>query len=325
MASKILVVHNPKAGTGQIRLDDYLKALEARGAAATLRTLSENFNLKDALADASNFERVVVAGGDGTASAAATILQNSEIPIVIYPAGTANLLALNLKMPSAADDLAEVTVNGPWLPVDLGRLDYKIYRRRDYFRTRFGLKTRPDFLTAHFILMAGSGFVASLVSQAEPLKGRFGKAAYWWSAFFGRHPRVALFKLNIDGQPIRARGIGALVVNFEKLHFDLKVVPDSNPQDGAFEVVLLKAKNIYEFFQALRILIAERLGFKRPEKLKEADFFRGSEIEVSSWPPLKLEFDGEPLPKVNFFKVTALPRSVHLVFGSSADLPAKKT
>lgn len=315
---KILVIHNPRAGFSQIRLKDYLKALETRGASPVLRTLSDDCNFKEVLKDASDFERVVVAGGDGTVSSAAAVLQGTGIPLAAYPAGTANLLALNLKMPATADKLAEVTLKGPVIPTDLGRLDYRAYRRRDYLRARLGLSFSHDLLTNYFAIMAGSGVVAHLVKGARPFKRRFGKAAYWLSAFLNLYPRVAKFRLKIDGRTVHARGIGVIIVNFEKIQFDLKVVPGCDARDGEFEVVILKGINLFELIPAVWSVIIERLGFRRLDVSKKVEVYHGSEIEVSSWPPLKLQFDGEMLRRTNFFKAKVLPRAVHFVYGTAA-------
>lgn len=296
-------------------MENYVEALQKLGASTELRALSEDFDLKENLKDAADFERVVVAGGDGTVSAIASFLQGSGIPLIAYPAGTANLLALNLKMPGTAEELADVTLNGAVFPTDLGRLDYRVYRRRDYFRARFGFKSSRPFTSVHFAIMAGSGFPARLVSQAQPLKGTFGKAAYWLSAFFSRRPRIARLKLKIDGRRMRRRGIGVIIVNFEKIQFDLKMAPDSDARDGKFEVIILKAKSLWGLFPVVWGLIQERLGLKRPDHPREVEIVQGSEIEISSWPPLRLQFDGETLPKTSFFKVKVLPAAVHFVYG----------
>lgn len=313
---KILILHNLCAGPAQTNLDDYLKALRTRGAMPVVRLLDESFNLPPLLEDASNFERVVVVGGDGTVSAVAALLQGTRIPVLAYPAGTANLLALNLKIPETADALAEITLKGALLPIDLGKLECRLFRRQDYLPIRFRSKEPPAFSTTHFVIMAGSGFFARLISDAQPLKERFGKAAYWLSAFWNRYPPVVRIKLNIDGRVVRTWGIGVLIVNFGKIQFDLKVAPDSNAQDGKFEIVILKAKSLWALFPGVWSLVVERLGFKRPT-IETMEILRGSQIEITTWPPWRLQFDGENLSKTSFFKVTALPRVAHFVSGAT--------
>ena len=51
----------------------YVNALSSRGAQVETRTIDETFNVKELLADARNFDRVVIAGGDDTISICAGI------------------------------------------------------------------------------------------------------------------------------------------------------------------------------------------------------------------------------------------------------------
>ena len=53
---------------------------------------------------------VIAAGGDGTVRVVADGLANVGIPLGIVPEGTANLLALNLGIPSDEGEALEVAV-----------------------------------------------------------------------------------------------------------------------------------------------------------------------------------------------------------------------
>ena len=54
----------------------------------------------DSLLDASDFDVVVASGGDGTVTSVAAWHANTGVPLLPYPAGTANLLSLNLAQPN---------------------------------------------------------------------------------------------------------------------------------------------------------------------------------------------------------------------------------
>lgn len=56
---------------------------------------------------------MIAAGGDGTVSSVAHALAGSGMPIMVYPAGTANLVALNLEVHTAG----KVRVSESPLPV----------------------------------------------------------------------------------------------------------------------------------------------------------------------------------------------------------------
>ncbi len=315
-AKKILIIYNARSGHRRVNFKSYLQALAERGAQVEMRMIGRDFNLVKLLEDAKVFDRVVVAGGDGTAATAAGILQKTGIAVMAYPGGTANLLARNLNIPSEHGALAELTLNGPTVQADLGELEYIRYYRSDRLRQRF-LKRTPQRLPVkiYFTVMAGCGFAARLMSEARPLKPAWGEAAYWISALWNFFPRNADFVLHLDGREVRVRGIAVLVVNFAKIQFDIKLVSGGDSQDGKFEVVVLKARSLFGLVPVLWSAVVERLGFKRHAVPEVMETYHAAEIEVRCNPPLKLQFDGEMLKKTSGFRIRACRRAALFVHG----------
>jgi predicted polyphosphate/ATP-dependent NAD kinase len=66
---------------------------------------------------------VLAAGGDGTVMACVTGLATSGVPLAVLPAGTGNLLALNLDLPSDLDDAVDVGLHGDRRHLDVGAFD----------------------------------------------------------------------------------------------------------------------------------------------------------------------------------------------------------
>lgn len=317
---RILIIYNSKSGHRRIRFEPYLRALAARDAQVETRTLSRDFNLKELLADAASFDRVVAAGGDGTVSAVAGLLQNTGIPIIPYPGGTANLLVRNLNITMNPEQLAEATVNGKTIAVDMGEMTYARYRRRDFFRRRILKRTLvPDVRTVYFVIIAGCGFFARLMQQVQALKKQYGESAYWMGAFMNLFPRRARFQIQYDGKQVTEKGIGVMIVNLDKIQLDLKVVPNSFRDDGKMEVAIMKPRNLFGLIPLIWGALIERLGFARPAMNEVLETYSASEIEVHSRPPLRLQIDGEPLHKASNFKIRVIPRAATFVCGN---LPA---
>lgn len=305
-ARKVLIIYNARSGHRRVDFKKYLAALDEQGAQVDVRVIGRHFNLEELLEGARAFDRIVVAGGDGTVAGAAGILQKSGVPVVAYPGGTANLLARNLGMPSDPAALAHVTLHSPAVAVDLGELEYIRYYRSDRLRKRF-LKRVPKRTPKriYFAIMAGCGFAARLMSQAQPLKSRWGEAAYWVSSLWNFFPRQAVFSMTLDGRQIETRGIGVLIVNFARIQFDIKVVSGGDVQDGEFEIAVLKARSLFGLMPVLYGAVLERLGFKRPEVPEIMETYRARDMEIHCRPPLKLQFDGEVLKKAAGFRVRA--------------------
>ncbi|MBI3313732.1 MAG: NAD(+)/NADH kinase [Candidatus Omnitrophica bacterium] len=318
---KILILYNAWSGHKRVNFSAYLDALAKRGAHVETRTIGESFNLKELLTDAQSFDRVVIAGGDGTVSTAAGILQNTGVPIVAYPGGTANLLALNLGMPFDPLKLVDVTLNGRPVPTDLGEIEYTRFSRRDYWQERL-LKRHIERAPAkvYFSVMAGCGFSAQMMSEAQPLKSKWGEAAYWISAFLSLFPRRARFSLTIDGRKIQTAGIGILLLNFEKIQFDLKVVGSAHASDGRLEIMVVKARSLFGLIPILWGAIRAKFGLGRPHLPEIMETYQAAEIEVLSHPPLRLQFDGELLKKASRFKVHVCPGATIFIYGTQESL-----
>jgi diacylglycerol kinase family enzyme len=130
---------------------------------------------------------LVVAGGDGTINEAINGRRSDAPPLAILPMGTANLLALELGLPTRPDALARMVVSGPVEPACPARLGTRL-----------------------FLLMAGAGFDANVVARLPSgLKRVFGAIAYVLVSLrllaggFG-HPA---YEVEIDGVPSRAASV----------------------------------------------------------------------------------------------------------------------
>ncbi|MDY0088686.1 MAG: diacylglycerol kinase family protein, partial [Coriobacteriia bacterium] len=93
---RVLVVVNTHSGGGDAGIYDYVRALGAHGIEIVFRSAEPGASYAELVSDATSFDAIVAAGGDGTASAVCYASRNTGVPVLVYPAGTANLLALNL-------------------------------------------------------------------------------------------------------------------------------------------------------------------------------------------------------------------------------------
>ena len=106
---------------------------------------------------------IVVAGGDGTINETAEGMIGSEVPLGVLPAGTANVLATEMKLGGNLERVARRLGELRPRRISLG-----------YIACDGGKVSR------HFLMMAGVGLDAHVVSQVNPaLKARTGKFAYW--------------------------------------------------------------------------------------------------------------------------------------------------
>jgi diacylglycerol kinase family enzyme len=182
---------------------------------------------------------IVAAGGDGTINETAEGMLGSDVPLAALPAGTANVLATEMRiarsLEAAARSLRE------WTP-----------RRIGVGRLTAGGAAR------HFLLMAGIGLDAHIVARVNAgLKARTGKFAYWvagWSLVGRALPE---FDVEIDGR--RTRCSFALVARVRNYGGDFEIARQTTLFDREFEVVLFEGRNTARYVKYFAGMATGRL------------------------------------------------------------------
>jgi len=166
---------------------------------------------------------VLASGGDGTVTACAEGLAGSGVPLAVLPAGTGNLLARNLGLPLSLPDALAIALGGTDRRLDVGVAN-----------------------GCRFVAMAGIGFDAELLDSAgEPLKRRFGWAAYVLSALRHLRDRPVRVRLRADGGPVLRRRAAAVIVgNVGALQGGVALLPGAQPDDGQLDVLVLTARGL---------------------------------------------------------------------------------
>ncbi|WP_165060073.1 diacylglycerol kinase family protein [Adlercreutzia sp. ZJ154] len=291
---KLLVVNNTASGLGDLSVFDFCRAFAEDGDEIIIRTTNGTSDLRTFLGDADKFDCVVAAGGDGTVSSVAYMLANTGIPILPYPAGTANLLAMNLASPSDIHEFVKMARQMNTMEFDFGEIELSDGQR-------FG-----------FALIAGAGYDATIMKSAEFGKKLLGPVAYFTSAFANATPQYSQFELTIDNETIHTSGVGVLIINFSKIQFDISLVHQNEPRDGAFDVVVFHTKDAFGLIPALFAAILDRNG-EFPERTDALEVYRGTTIEVKANPSLLVQYDGEVTSTNTPFKVRMMPAAATFV------------
>ncbi len=117
---------------------------------------------------------VIVCGGDGTINEIAQALVGTETALAVWPCGTANVLAEELRLPKKIDGLSKLIAENSIRTISVGR----------------AMKPETGW-QRYFLLMAGIGLDAAVVQSVNPkLKKVAGKGAYWAAGldFLARFP-----------------------------------------------------------------------------------------------------------------------------------------
>ena len=180
---------------------DYIRSFSKDGDEVVLRTTDGTTDIRAYLYDAEDYDVVVASGGDGTVSAIAYEMADTAIPLLPFPAGTANLLSANLYSPTEPHALVDMTRSLKTMDFDIGEI------------------VLSDGTKHGFLIMAGAGYDATIMKDAEEGKKLLGQMAYFTSAFTNTNPQFSDFEIMVDGEKIMSSGVGVLVINFSKIQF----------------------------------------------------------------------------------------------------------
>ena len=272
---------------------------------------------RDMVADAADFDAAVIAGGDGTISSALYAMRDVDVPVLAYPAGTSNLININLESPLDAVPLARLARAMETLKFDLGELDLEESGLAPDGPESYVQSLSPR--RVGFDIIAGAGFDATIMEQAAKYKQVLGPSAYLAAAEANPLPTKAHFTLELDGEVVESDGIAVLLVNFGQVAEGISVTPGNNPRDGLFEVVIIKARTNIELLP-----VAINALLERDTRSKLIELHHAAEVKVISDPPLSIQFDGEPTGMLTPFRARVLPGAARLIVTREQVLEAQK-
>lgn len=291
---KLLVINNLISGYGDGAIHDYIRNIVQDGDEVVIRSTDGSSDTRRFLSDAKDFDAVIASGGDGTVATVAYELRNTGIPILPFPAGTANLLAINLASPTEPHALAKLTRDMSTLDFDLGEIE---------------LASGETF---GFCVMAGAGYDATIMKGAAPSKKLLGPLAYFTAALANPTPQFSKYTIDIDGKRIESEGVGVLMINFSKIQFDISVVHENLPRDGVFDIAILKAKDAFGLIPALVAGLLDRSG-GYPNRTDALEIHRGCKVTVEADPPLQVQYDGEVTSLTTPFTIRMLPKAARFI------------
>ncbi|MFR5000082.1 MAG: diacylglycerol/lipid kinase family protein [Slackia sp.] len=289
----MLIINNLASGYREGSVYDFMRSFVEDGDEVCLRSSDGTTSIEHLLDDAEQFDAVVASGGDGTIATVAYRLRDTGVAVLPYPAGTANLLSLNLLEPNEPHALAKLARAGKTLDFDMGEIEH-------------------DGKTFGFMIMAGAGYDATIMESAAPNKRLLGPVAYFLAAGSNISPQHSRIRLDIDGKKVETQGLGVLLVNFSEIQFGISVTHCNQPRDGKLGVVVLKAKTPSSFFRRFSTTSTATARPRRALEIYE------DAIEVSANPAFEIQYDGEPTGNTTPFVARVLPRSARLIVSDEA-------
>ena len=213
-------------------------------------------------------EAIIAVGGDGTVAEAATGLDDVEVALGIVPAGSTNIVARNLGLPTDPTAAAELIFRRPRTRrIDVGQCNGR-----------------------RFLHMGGAGFDSRIfATTSKRLKRHLGWVAYLQGASQTIFDAPVRFTVTVDGTAMECESPLVLVANGGSIiHPSISVAPGIRYDDGYLDVIVFTATRPVE--------IASTLGRFATRSLEKSPFtihLRGQSIDLAADPPIPVQLDGD--------------------------------
>jgi diacylglycerol kinase (ATP) len=242
---------------------------------------------------------VAVYGGDGTVMEVAAGLVGTDTPMLILGGGTGNLVASELRLPTALEKACDLICGKQFSTrrIDVGMIG-----------------DRP------FLLRIGCGIEVGVVQEAtRELKDQFGKWAYVWAGIkMLQEIPEAKYEIKINGgEIIRATGVACIVANAGTVGVGrLTLSPSVDVNDGKLDVFLLKKANIEGIVQmAGKMTGLDRLikdDFPVLDASQAVTHWTVDSVEITTDPVLDIQVDGDIVAKTPQ-SIRVLPAALRVV------------
>ena len=290
---KLQVIINPAAGVGRPilqALNSGLKNTEIEWDVSITHKPGDAERLaKQAIEDGADI--VGVHGGDGSVMEVASALRGTSTPLAIFPGGTANVMSVELGIPTDIEASIDFIAKGNYTTrlIDMGRVNDRL-----------------------FLLRIGIGLEADMMKSADQeIKNRFGMLAYAFSAINEmRNLTPTIYRIWVDGELHESEGISCMIANSGNVAIGgLTLSRKIDISDGALDVVVFRRADLASMITVSAAVMSPNAEATDSPQLEH---YQGREIVVEADPPQTISIDGEVIEPVTL-TATILPGAVNVV------------
>ncbi len=210
------------------------------------------------------FDKLLVAGGDGSVHLSLQDLDFENVALGIIPFGSGNDIYRAFCCPIKLEHALDNFFSGEER-VDLGRAAGR-----------------------WFLNSAGCGLDTWTVEAKEQSTGRFSNNYLFLFLKLVRSLKPLNFEVTIDGKTIHRRGYWAIATNNGYIGGGMKVSPDANITDGFLDVLIAGD------FTKLGMIMQIPHIFKGTHiNNRKIEVFRGTEVIIDTDPQMNCAMDGE--------------------------------
>ena len=213
----------------------------------------------------SGCDLIIAAGGDGTINEVISGMAKSRVPLLVIPAGTANVLAKEIGLPKVLTKSAELIKTGKIQRISLGKVDDR-----------------------YFVLMAGVGVDAGTIAAVNPrLKRWLGEGSFWIAGFKQLFQYdFPSFQVTIDGKVENATF--AVISKAKNYGGPFQITFRADLFSDQFDVCLFQSRNRWRYLSYLW-----HVTWGKHSSLDDVKYLKARTVEVLGSSNIQVQVDGE--------------------------------
>lgn len=290
-SNKVLMIYNPKAGSGLFKssLDRILELFQNEQKFVIPVRVDRPERLNDVIMETKKieFEKIIVAGGDGTIHSVvnAMINNNVDLPLAVFPSGTANDFAYYFDIPNNIDGMVNIALGKNYTYCDVGKINDK-----------------------YFINVAAMGFLVDVSQKTDPdVKNTLGIISYYLKGV-SEFPKLQPLPITIQSEEYTGaeRMYFMLVMNGRSAGGFKRVGAHAEINDGLLDVLVFRELPLTE----LPVLLLNFMQGHHSEN-KNVLYFKTDKLYVESEVPISTDMDGEK--GCNFpLSISCIPKKLRI-------------
>ncbi len=266
---KILLLINPHARSGSGAYQEVCDTLEAAGHKVIDIPEHQKNDFKQLIyANKEKVDLIIVGGGDGSINHILPALVDCQLPLLVYPLGTANILARSFNLKADVKELLSLVEEGIEVKVDLGMVN--------------GI---------YFINVCGLG-VSTEINRtvSKTLKKMTGPFSFWLTGIkLLRNLRPYKMKLYIDEkEPIVTRTWQITICNGRNYGAWMTIEPNASYDDGILHCLSTEVTKTWE---GLKLLPSYLKGTYKEHH--EVSLLSAKKLRIETKYPMQIDVDGD--------------------------------
>lgn len=271
----VLLLYNPRSGTGNIgeQLDFIIKRFQAVGQYIVPYRMEDREALKHYMADLPKaIEKIIISGGDGTIHQVVNLMIQNDIdlPIALFPTGTANDFSQYFNIPKTIEGMIDVATKETYRLCDVGKANNQ-----------------------YFINVASFGNLVDISQRVnDQAKNVLGVLAYYIKGI-EEIPKLKAFDVEIVENDVTHKHhvYFVLVMNGKSAGGFRKLAPISQIDDGLLDVVAFQKCPVLEIMP----LLIKVLNGEHPNS-EHIAYYQTSQMCIKCDELVGTDLDGEVGP-----------------------------